>query len=430
MAILRGASSAKPIGKETGQNQGRGFSMQDVGVLVPGAPKGIQKLNLKSDDRSRQEGHSFMHFSYALGFSLCAMLVLITIFLAHDVHAVRIKDLGYIGGVRPNQLIGYGLVVGLDGTGDKSNTVFTNQSLSNLLDKMGVRVDAKAIKVNNVAAVMVTADLQPFARIGNKMDALVSSIGDAKSLQGGVLLFTPLRGADGEVYAVAQGPVMVGGFMAAGQGAQVQKNHLTVGRVVNGTTIEREIKAPVISSESVTIALKIPDFTTAGRITERINKDFMGMARARDGGTVVLSVPDQYRDDVVKFVSLIESLEVDADRYSKVVVNERTGTVVMGENFTISTVAISHGNITVQIKEDPRVSQPLPFSEGGETTVVPSTRMRVEEEKGRFFLVQGGVTIRELVSSLNALGISARDIISVLQAVKAAGALQAELEVL
>jgi flagellar P-ring protein precursor FlgI len=367
-------------------------------------------------------------------FFLCAVLftlhAMILILVAHDVHAARIKDLGYIGGVRPNQLIGYGLVVGLDGTGDKSNTVFTNQSLSNLLDKMGVRVDAKSIKVNNVAAVLVTADLQPFARIGNKIDALVSSIGDAKSLQGGVLLFTSLKGADGDVYAVGQGPVVVGGFVAAGQGAQIQKNHLTVGRVVNGTTIEKEIKPPAISTESVTIALKAPDFTTARRITEKINSNFMGTARARDGGTVVLTVPEQYRTDVVKFISLVEGLEVDADRYSKVVVNERTGTVVMGENFKITTVAISHGNITVQIKEDPRISQPLPFAKGGETTVVPQTEMRVEEEKGKFFLIEGGVTMRELVGSLNALGISARDIISVLQAIKAAGALQAELEVL
>lgn len=358
------------------------------------------------------------------------LAVILIVLASSPASGTRIKDLGYIGGVRPNQLIGYGLVVGLDGTGDKSNTIFTYQSLANMLEKMGVRVDAKSIKVNNVAAVMVTADLQPFARIGNKIDALVSSIGDAKSLQGGILLFTPLKGADGDVYAVAQGPLVLGGFLAAGQGATTQKNHLTVGRVVNGTTIEKEIKGPVINSESVTISLKIPDFTTAGRVTEKINSSFRGAAAARDGGTIVLAVPEQYRSDVVKFISLVESLEVSPDRYSKVVVNERTGTVVMGENLTISTIAISHGNITVQIKEDLKVSQALPFAKGGETVVVPETRMRVEEEKGKFFMMEGGVTIRELVGALNALGISARDIISVLQAVKAAGALQAELEVL
>lgn len=359
------------------------------------------------------------------------LLAALMLLAAAPAPAARIKDLGYIGGVRPNQLIGYGLVVGLDGSGDKSNTIFTNQSLTNLLDKMGVRVDARSIKVNNVAAVMVTADLQPFARIGNKIDALVSSIGDAKSLQGGTLLFTSLHGADGEVYAVAQGPVVVGGFRSAGQGAQVQKNHLTVGRVVNGTTIEKEIKTPAINSESVTISLKTPDFTTAGRISERINATFHRAATARDGGTVVLAVPEQYRAEVVRFISLVESLEVKPDTYGKVVVNERTGTVVMGENLTISTVAVSHGNITVQIKEDPRISQPMPFApQGAETVVVPDTRMRVEEEKGKFFMVDGGVTIRELVGALNALGISARDIISVLQAIRAAGALQAEFEVL
>jgi flagellar P-ring protein FlgI len=360
-----------------------------------------------------------------------SVLFILLLLVAQDVWGTRIKDLGYIGGVRPNQLIGYGLVVGLDGTGDKSNTIFTNQSLTNLLDKMGVRVDAKSIKVNNVAAVMITADLQPFARIGNKIDAVVSSIGDAKSLQGGILLFTPLKGADGEVYAVAQGPVLIGGFKAGGQGAQVQKNHLTVGRMANGVTIEKEIKSPALSTESVTISLKTPDFTTAERITEKINATFRNSAAAKDGGTVVLAVPPQYRVDVVKFISAIEGLDVTPDRYSKVVVNERTGTVVMGENFAISTVAISHGNITVQIKEDSKVSQPMPFApKGAETVVAPDTKMRVEEEKGSFFIMGGGVTVRELVGALNALGISARDIISVLQAVKAAGALQAELEVL
>lgn len=395
-------------------------SMQRRRIVLPNPMVATKKLNLIFPL------HTMRYTLRAMRYALCAMLI-----LAASASAARIKDLGYIGGVRPNQLIGYGLVVGLDGTGDKSNTIFTNQSLTNLLDKMGVRVDAKSIKVNNVAAVMVTADLQPFARIGNKIDALVSSIGDAKSLQGGTLLFTALRGADGEVYAVAQGPVIVGGFRSAGQGAQVQKNHLTVGRVVNGTTIEKEIRTPEISSEAVTISLKTPDFTTAGRISEKINANFRNAATARDGGTVVLTVPDQYRTDVVRFISLVEGLEVKPDTYGKVVVNERTGTVVIGENLTISTVAVSHGNITVQIKEDPRISQPMPFApQGAETVVVPDTRMRVEEEKGKFFMVEGGVTIRDLVGALNALGISARDIISVLQAVKAAGALQAELEVL
>ena len=405
--------------------------MEDVRTSSSAAQRQIHKSSAKPDRTIRQEGVNFIRFTDALRFALCALLMLTVILLALEAEATRIKDLGYIGGVRPNQLIGYGLVVGLDGTGDKSNTVFTNQSLTNLLDKMGVRVDAKSIKVNNVAAVMITADLQPFARIGNKIDAVVSSIGDAKSLQGGILLFTPLKGADGEVYAIAQGPVLVGGFKVGGQGAQVQKNHLTVGRIANGVTIEKEIRSPALNPDSVTISLKTPDFTTAGRITEKINANFGNSAAARDGGTIVLAVPERYRTDVVKFISLVEGLEVDPDRYSKVVVNERTGTVVMGENFNISTVAISHGNITVQIKEDVRISQPMPFApKGAETVVAPDTRMRVEEEKGSFFIMGGGVTVRELVGALNALGISARDVISVLQAVKAAGALQAELEVL
>lgn len=360
----------------------------------------------------------------AMLFGLCALLV-----LASVAHAARIKDLGYINGVRPNQLIGYGLVVGLDGTGDKSNTIFTNQSLSNMLDRLGMKVDPKAVKVNNIAAGIITADLQPFAKIGNRIDAVVSSIGDAKSLQGGVLLFTPLKGSDGEVYAVAQGPLVLGGYMASGQGAQVSKNHLTVGRIVNGTTIEKELSSASQPTDSLVISLKQADFTTARRVAEKVNELFPGSAVAKDGGTVSVNLPAEARSNPVKFFSQVESLDISPDYFSKIVVNERTGTIVIGEHVRIATVAVAHGNLSVQIKEDAKVSQPMPFSQG-RTVETADTKMRVEEERGRFFVVSGGVTIRELVNALNAIGVSARDIISVLQAVKAAGALHAELEVI
>lgn len=359
-----------------------------------------------------------------------ASLIIVGLVSAWPADASRIKDLGYINGLRPNQLIGYGLVVGLDNTGDRQQTIFTNQSLSNMLEKMGIRVDPKLIKVNNVAAVVVTADLPPFAKIGNKIDVLVSSIGDARSLQGGTLLFTPLRGADGEVYALAQGPILLGGFVAAAPGAQTTKNHVTAGRVTNGATIERELAYTGVSSDSVIISLKSPDFTTAKRAADRVNEVFPGSAVAKDGGTVSIGVPKEHKSNPVSFISAIENLDVTPGTFSKIVVNEKTGTVVIGENVKIQTVAVSHGNISVQVKEEPKVSQPMPFSERGRTVVTPDTAMRVEEEKGKFFVVESGVSIRDLVSALNALGVSARDVISILQAIKASGALHAELEVL
>jgi flagellar P-ring protein FlgI len=358
------------------------------------------------------------------------ILAVLMVLMAEQVcFGARIKELGYINGVRTNQLIGYGLVVGLNGTGDKSNTVFTNQSLANMLDKMGVKVDSTATKVNNVAAVMVTSDLPAFAKVGNKIDATVSSIGDAKSLEGGVLLLTPLKAADGEVYAVAQGSMVVGGFAASGQGASVQKNHPTVGRVPNGVSIEREVPYDQFKAESIVISLKMHDFTNARRVVDRINEVFAGTAFAENGGTIRVSVPDELKMNPVKFLSLLENLDIKPDMTAKIVVDEKTGTVVMGENVKISTVAVSHGNISIQVKEDQKVSQPMPFS-GGETVVSPDTKIRVEEEKGRFVVMESGVTIKDLVNGLNAIGVSTRDVIVILQTIKAAGALHAELEVI
>jgi len=349
--------------------------------------------------------------------------------MADQSHAARIKDLAYINGVRTNQLVGYGLVVGLNGTGDKSNTIFTNQSLANMLEKMGVRIDPTKTKVNNIAAVTVTADLPPFGKVGNKIDAIVSSIGDAKSLGGGVLLLTQLKGADGEVYAMAQGPIIVGGFLASGTGATVQKNHPTVGRIANGVTIEREISYSDMKGDSLIISLKSPDYTTARRMAERINQSFAGAAYANDGGSVAVKTPEELKSNLVKFVSLIENLDVKPDNAARIVVDEKTGTVVMGDNVVISTVAVSHGNITVQVKEDASVSQPLPFAKG-RTVATPDTQIKVEEDRGKWVVISEGITIRELVNAMNATGVATRDIITILQTIKAAGALYAELEVI
>jgi flagellar P-ring protein FlgI len=360
----------------------------------------------------------------------CYLIVFIML-MVQPSDAARIKELGYINGVRANQLIGYGLVVGLNGTGDKSATLFTNQSLANMLEKMGVKVDPTATKVNNVAAVMVTADLPPFSKIGNKIDAIVSSIGDSKGLQGGILLITQLKGADGEIYAVAQGPMIVGGFSAEGQGASMSKNHPTVGRIANGVTIEREIGYEYVKTESIIISLKIPDFTNARRIEERINTVFRDSSYAKDGGTINVTIPDTLKSNPVKFLSIIENLEVKPDTQAKIVVDEKTGTIVIGENVRISTIAISHGNVSVQIKEDEKVSQPLPFAPVGAQTVrSPNTKMKVEEERGHFVLMEGGVTIKELIGALNSIGVSTRDVIVILQTIKAAGALHAELEII
>jgi flagellar P-ring protein precursor FlgI len=346
-----------------------------------------------------------------------------------DCFAARIKDIAYINGVRPNMLIGYGLVVGLKRTGDKATTLFTNQSLSNMLEKMGIVVDPRTAKVNNVAAVMVTAEIPAFARVGNRIDAVVSSLGDATSLEGGVLLMTPLKGGDGQVYAVAQGPITVGGFAASGQASSVQKNHPTVGRVPNGAIVEQEIGYADLGADTFMISLKRADFTNARRVVERINGLFQGCAAAADGGTITISVPDHLRQNPVKFISLVENLEVKPENQAKIVVDEKTGTVVIGEDVRIATVAISHGNVSVLIKEDQRVSQPMPFSRG-QTVAAPETQIRVEEEKGHFFYMDQGTSIKELVNALNAIGVSTRDMIIILQTIKAAGALHAELEVI
>ncbi len=355
----------------------------------------------------------------------------LSVLLAGPSVAVRLKDIASIQGVRANQLTGYGLVVGLKGTGDKSGTEFTVRSLASVLARMGIGVDADQIQVKNVAAVVVTAALPPFARAGSRIDSTVSSLGDATSLEGGTLVMTPLFGADGQVYAIAQGAVSVGGFSAGGGGgSSVAKNHTTVGRLAGGATVERELAYEIDRKDAFDVALAEVDFTTARRIARVINRELgEDVAIAPDPGTIRVRVPTHYRSDVVGFLAAVEAIEIEPDRAARVVLNERTGTVVMGQNVTISTVAISHGSLSVTIRIDNDVSQPLPFSEGV-TTPVTNDEITAVEEEATLTVVQGPVTIDELVRGLNAMGVTPRDLISILQAIKAAGALSAEIEVM
>jgi flagellar P-ring protein precursor FlgI len=343
---------------------------------------------------------------------------------------VRVKDVAKIQGVRDNELFGYGLVIGLNGTGDKAGTQFTVQSITSMLQRMGIQVPRDRIGVKNVAAVIVTAKLLPFAKAGSTTDVVVSSLGDASSLQGGLLLLTPLQAADGNVYAVAQGPVSLGGFRAdSGGGDKVQKNHPTVGRIPNGAIIEKEVPTTVVENQTVAIVLNNPDFTTAGRLAETIGRTLgKGRARAEDAATVRVAVePGQ---DVIGLIGTLEHLRLTPDRIAKVVVNERTGTIIMGSEVRISTVAIAHGNLTVQVKTDLQVSQPAPFSQRGTTAVVPQRSVAVQEDKRNLSVIEEGASIGDLVQALNALGVTSRDLIAILQAIKQSGALQAELEII
>lgn len=350
-------------------------------------------------------------------------------FFAANADAARLKDLASFEGVRSNQLIGYGLVVGLNGTGDSSNTEFMQKSLGEAFARMGISADPKKFKVKNVASVMVTSDLPPFARQGSKIDVLVSSVGDAKNLQGGTLLMTPLKAANQEIYAVAQGPVSIGGFVVASNDTSIQQNHPTVGRISNGAAVEKEVDFALEDMSHLKLALHNPDFTTALRMSERINELLSGnYAKPVDSGSVDIKVPGHYDKKLVQMISRIESVEVQPDVQAKVVLNERTGTVVMGENVRISTVAVAHGNLTIQVTTQFQVSQPNFFSRG-ETKTVPQTSILADTgEEGTLGIVEG-VSIGELVKALNELGVTPRDLIAILQAIKASGALQADIEI-
>jgi flagellar P-ring protein precursor FlgI len=343
---------------------------------------------------------------------------------------VRVKDLAYLMGVAPTHVIGYGLVVGLNKTGDRRQTIFTTQSLANMLRQFGLFVPPDAMRVENIAGVMVTAELPPFSRNGGRIDVVVSSVGDAQSLQGGTLLATPMRGPDGTVMVMAQGPLTLGGFGAGGGGNAVSVNHLTVGRVPGGGMVERNTGVEMGPSESLTLSLRSADFLTATRLTEAINTELGNdEARTVDPGTVSVQVPDAYRDSIPELMARLELLAVEIDGLARVVINERTGTVVVGSGVQLGEAAVAHGSLSVFISTSFEVSQPAPFSEG-ETTVVPQQEVELLEEEAQLVQLEEGTTLEEVVRALNLLGATPRDIIAILQALKAAGALQAEIVII
>jgi flagellar P-ring protein FlgI len=361
-----------------------------------------------------------------------AVLVALAVALATPACAAsRIKDLANVEGVRQNQLIGYGLVVGLNGTGDTLNNIpFTKQSLQAMLERLGVNIRGQTLRTGNVAAVMVTANLPAFGTQGTRIDVTVSAMGDAKSLQGGTLLVTPLLGADGNVYAVAQGSLAIGGFQAEGDAAKITRGVPTVGRISNGAIVEREIDFALNRLSDLRLALRNADFTTARRIASAVN-DFIGAPTAEplDPSTVKVTVPQQFKGNVVALLTEIEQLQVEPDLPAKIVIDERSGIIVMGRDVRVSTVAVAQGNLTVSISEAPQVSQPAPFSRG-RTVQVPRSRVGVQEDGKKLALVREGMSLQQLVDGLNALGIGPRDMISILQAIKAAGAIQADIEVM
>jgi flagellar P-ring protein precursor FlgI len=350
-----------------------------------------------------------------------------------DAEASRLKAITKIEGVRENQLIGYGIVVGLPGTGDRTqNALFTEQSVRAMLERFGVALPTdRILQTRNVAAVMVTASLPGFSRGGDRIDVTVSALGDARSLQGGTLLVTPLTAADGNVYAVAQGQLIIGGFQAQGAAGSIQRGVPTQGRIPEGATVERELAFPINDLDRVRLILKNPDFTTADRIAGAIDQRLSGsFARAVDLATVEVTVPAAYQGQVTTMLADLESIDVEADEVARVVVDESSGTIVIGNNVRISPVAITHGNITIRISERPIPSQPSPFSRVGETVVVPRTDIVAEEDQGNGFqVIEENVTLQELVDGLNAMGVTPRDMISILQTIKSSGALQAELVV-
>ncbi len=343
--------------------------------------------------------------------------------------AVKLRDLAQVEGIRDNQLIGYGLVVGLNGSGDKNNTEFTVQSLVNMLDRMGITVSQNDVKVKNVAAVMVTAKLPPFAKSGNKIDITVSSIGDAKSLEGGTLLLTPLLAANGLTYAVAQGPLSVGGMNVSAAGAGVIKNHPTVGVIPNGATVEKEVDF-ALDQNYFNLAFNTMGIADIVQAKSAIN-GFIGanVATITSPTSIRVEVPGEFKNNYYDFLSSLLNIEIQPETFARVIVDERTGTIVMGADVRISTVAVAHGNLTITISNQVEISQPNPLSMG-QTVTAQTTQVNVAEEKSKLMIVPEGVTISDLVKALNAIGVTPRDLISILQAIKAAGALHADLELM
>lgn len=354
--------------------------------------------------------------------------------LVQNAGATRIKDVAQLGGVRENQLIGYGLVTGLSGTGDDLQKVlFTRQALYNMMVRQGITInptDFAKIKSKNVAAVMVTAALPPFAKPGSTIDIEVASIGDAKNLAGGTLLMTALQGPDGKVYALAQGPLTVGAFAYGGKAAKAQKNHPTVGRIANGAIIEQTVPVALGEDGALSYRLRMSDFSTASNMSNAINAAFgNGTAIPVDSTTVSVIIPESFREQPVSFIARLESLELKVDNRARVVINERTGTIVMGQDVRLSTVAVSHGNLSIVIRESVDVVQPNPLAPG-ETVITPKTSIEITEDAGELMVVKEGVSISDVADALNAIGATPRDLIAIFQAIKAAGAMQGELVVL
>lgn len=379
--------------------------------------------NLVMPDPARGHGRSCRALP-----ALAAVLLLLN--LAPSAWAaVRVKEIASLEGVRDNQLIGYGLVVGLNGTGDKRQTFFSAQTLANLLDRMGVQVPAQAMLVRNTAAVLVTANLPPFAQPGTRLDVHVAAVGDATNLQGGLLLLTPLKAASGEVFAVAQGPVLTAGFVArGGAGNSTTLNHPTAGRVPSGAIVER---APPSSmpGDRLRLQLRHADFTTASRLAETVNKRFAGSARCENAALVEVALPAEFAGKPVEFMALLETLTLETDAVQKIVVNERTGTIAAGRDIRIRPVSILHGALSIEVRTSFEVSQPPPLS-GGQTAVAPDVQVGVREEQAKHIQLRPEATVDDLARALTAIGATARDIIAILQNLKAAGALDAEIEVI
>jgi flagellar P-ring protein precursor FlgI len=370
----------------------------------------------------------FQAWDKVVSAAIAALILLVV--LAEAASAVRLKDISSISGMRDNELVGYGLVVGLSGTGDGTNSNFTITSMRNMLDKMGVEVNADNLRPKNVAAVMVTAKMPVTARPGSPLDVTVSSIGDSKSLLGGMLLITPLKGLDGKVYAVAQGSLTLGGYTVSGNAATAQQNIATVGRIPSGAIVEREVPFRFNEQTSLTLNLSVQDFGTAMQVVNRINASLGGpFASARDASTVHLEVPQKYQGNMVPLMASLENLDISPDSKARVVVDEKTGTIVLGNDVRLSRVAVAHGNLQIVISESQQVSQPGPFAENAQTVVTPQTDIGITSQNNRLMLMEGA-TLQELVDGLNAIGASPRDLISIIRTLKAAGALYADLEVI
>jgi len=368
-------------------------------------------------------------FSGLMAISLALFIAFIGVFSVQvKAQTVRLKNIASFSGARSNQLVGYGLVVGLSGTGDQRGSPYTIQSVTNMLENMGVRVNKEDIQPQNVAAVMVTTELPVSAEPGSELDVTVSSVGDAESLRGGVLLMTPLKGVDDKVYAIAQGSLTIGGYSAGGQAAQETTNFTTVGTIPEGAVVERSIPYDFNKQDKIQIDLDVGGFTTVQRVVESINRELAGnYAHPKTRSSLEVKVPAKFSGNLIPLMARLEQLPVNPDKRAKVVVDEKTGTIVLGSDVTLSPVAVAQGNLKIRVEERPQVSQPAPFSEG-ETVAVPRTDVQVEEEEKRLTMMEGA-RLQELVEGLNAIGATPRDLVSILRTLKSAGALHAELEV-